>query len=66
MPNGVRDPLEAKYFSVPFGLIYGYQAQANENRNQGTITIFCKDERCLKFRFETNITMYRDTLKAIK
>lgn len=66
MPNSVRDPQKARYFNVPYGMIYGYTAQASENKNQGTITIFCKDERSFKFRFETNIQMYRDTLKAIK
>ena len=33
LPNGVREPSEAKYFSVPYGLIYGYTAQASESKN---------------------------------
>ena len=54
-PNSVRDPNHAKYFSVPYGYIHAYQATANEGKNQGTITIYCKDERCLKFKFETSL-----------
>ena len=56
----------AKYFSVPFGQIFTYTAQASEGKNQGSIQIYCKDERTFKFKFETNIQMYRDTLKVIK
>ena len=55
MPNGARDPSNAKYFNVPYGMIYSYSAQASEGKNQGTLTINCKDERCLKFKFENNI-----------
>ena len=55
MPNSVRDPAHARYFAVPYGMIYGYTAQASEGKNQGTITIFCKDERVFKFKFETSI-----------
>ena len=55
MPNSIRDPSNAKFYSVPFGMIHGYNAQASEGKNQGTITVYCKDERCFKFKFETNI-----------
>jgi hypothetical protein len=53
-------------FSVPYGAIYGYAANASEGKNQGTITIYCKDERLFKFKFELNIQMYRDALRVIK
>ena len=45
MPNSARIPAKAKYFNVPYGMIYQYTAVANEGKNQGTITIYCKDER---------------------
>jgi len=66
MPNSARDPNQAKYYLVPYGMIYGYTATASEGKNQGTLTVYCKDERCFKFKFELNIQMYRDALKVIK
>ena len=26
MPNSVRDPQKARYFSIPYGVVYGYTA----------------------------------------
>lgn len=66
MPNSCRDVKEAAYYRIPYGYIFAVTASSNEKKNEGTITVYCKDERVLKFRFEISIQAYRDALRTIR
>ena len=64
-PNCIKDPKNATYYCVPYGFIYRVIENPNEAKNVGVITIYCKDERIFKFKFETNFQVFRDALKII-
>ena len=64
-PNCIKDPKKASIYSVPYGFIYRVIENPNESKNVGVITIYCKDERVFKFKFETNFQVFRDALKII-
>lgn len=64
-PQGVRIE-DCGLYSVPYGAIQRLVESSNTDRLKCAITIFCKDERFFKFKFDNSALAFGNTVKAIK
>ena len=64
-PNSIKDFKRAAIYTVPYGYIYRVIDNANEAKNTGEISVYCKDERVFKFKFENNFLVYREALRML-
>ena len=64
-PNAIKDYKKATIYTVPYGYIYRVIEQSNETKNTGEISVYCKDERVFKFKFENNFLVYREALRVL-
>ena len=64
-PQGVRIE-DCGLYSVPYGAIQRLVESSNTDRLKCAITIFCKDERFFKFKFDNSAPAFGSTVSAIK
>ena len=64
-PHAIKDYRKATIYTVPYGYIYRVMETSNEAKSTGEISVYCKDERMFKFKFENNMLVYREALRVL-
>lgn len=64
-PNGTKLD-ECMRYSVPYGVIQKLQESSNTDKTSCSITVTCKDERVMKFKFENVAPVFLHSVKILR